>query len=342
VAGLVGFDAGARALYATDASNYRQVPLAVVVPRSIDDVIATVAACRDVGAPLLTRGGGTSMAGQACTSGVIVDTSRYLDRILDIDPDTRLARVEPGVVLDDLRAAAAPYGLTFGPDPSSASRCTLGGMIGNNACGAHSVAWGTTADNVERLDVLLYDGTRLEVGATTPAELDRLAASAGRIGELYGELDAFVRRHLALIRQRFPQFSRRVSGYSLDRLTPEHGCHIARALVGSEGSLATVLGATVRLVPLPATRVLLVLGFSDVFAAADAVLAILPHRPHTVEGIHDELVARLPATAWPSARNPLPVTAGPGCLSRWAGIPMTRRSSAPAMSSGPCGPRTRP
>jgi len=278
----------------------------VVLPRSVDDVVATVAACREVGARLLTRGGGTSMAGQACSDGVVVDTSRYVNRIVDIDPDRRLARVEPGVVLDDLRAAAAPYGLTFGPDPSSASRCTLGGMIGNNACGSHSVAWGTTVENVESLDVLLYDGTRVEVGATPREEVERLAVAGGRIGALYAGLDALVTRHLALIRQRLTQFPRRVSGYNVDKLLPEHGCHVARALVGSEGTCATVLGATVRLVPLPAVRVLLVLGFADAFTAADVVPAILPHRPLTVEGINAQLVARLPDTVWGSGRRPLP------------------------------------
>ena len=309
MAGPVAFDAGTRALYATDASNYRQVPLAVVLPRGIDDVVAAVAACREVGAPLVMRGGGTSMAGQTCAGGVVLDTSRHLNRIVEIDPDRRLARVEPGLVLADLRAAAAPHGLTFGPDPSSLSRCTLGGMIGNNACGSHSVAWGTTADNVERLDVLCYDGTRLDVGPTPRAKADQAAAArpgSGPAAELHARLDGFTERHLALIRRRLAQFPRRVSGYNLDRLLPEHGRHVARALVGSEGTCATVLGATVGLVPLPAARVLLVLGFPDAFAAADAVPAILPHRPLTVEGINDQLVASLPKAVWGSPRGVLP------------------------------------
>jgi FAD/FMN-containing dehydrogenase/Fe-S oxidoreductase len=306
VAGPVAFDPGTLALYTTDASNYRHVPLAVVLPSSLDDVVAAVAACRQVGAPIVTRGGGTSMAGQACGDGVVIDTSRHLTRILEVDPDRRLARVEPGVILADLRAAAAPLGLTFGPDPSSLSRCTLGGMIGNNACGSHSVAWGTTADNVERLEVLLYDGTRLDVGATPRAEANRLSAAGGRVGEVYARLDALTGRNLALIRQRLPRFQRRVSGYNLDRLLPEHGHHVARALVGSEGTCATVLDATVRLVPLPAARVLLVLGFPNAFAAADAVPAILPHRPLTVEGINDQLVASLPTAVWGSPRTVLP------------------------------------
>jgi FAD/FMN-containing dehydrogenase/Fe-S oxidoreductase len=281
VSGTVADDPGTLALYTSDASIYRQVPVAVVVPRTVDDVVAAVAACAEAGAPLVPRGGGTSVAGNAI-GGVVIDTSRYLTG-LEIDPDNRLATVQPGVVLTDLKKAAAPYGLTFGPDPSSASRCTLGGMIGNNSCGSRSVAWGTTADNVERLDVLCYDGTRLELGAS--------GATDDRIGS---RLRALAERHEMLIRRRYGGLGRQVSGYSLDRLLP--GANIARALAGSEGTCATTLGATVRLVQTPRARALLVLGFPTVFAAADAVPAILPHRPLTVEGINDQLVAALPAS----------------------------------------------
>ena len=179
VAGEVSFDAATRALYTMDASNYRQVPLAVACPRDADDAVAAVAAAREFGVPLVPRGGGTSIAGNAVGGGLVLDFSRHLDRILSIDPERRVARVEPGVILDDLRAAAAPHGLTFGPDPSTHSRCTLGGMIGNNSCGSHSVAWGTTLANVEELDVLLYDGTRLTLGPCSAEELDRRAALPG-------------------------------------------------------------------------------------------------------------------------------------------------------------------
>ena len=306
VAGPVSVDAGTRALYTTDASNYRHVPMAVVLPRTLDDVVAAVAACREVGAALVSRGGGTSMAGQACGDGVVLDTSRYLTRITEIDPERRLARAEPGVILDDLRAAAMPHGLTFGPDPSSHNRCTLGGMIGNNACGSHSVAWGTTADNVDALDVLRYDGTRLDVGGASPPEVTRLIEAGGRGGELYAQLRALTEDNVALIRRRMPAFPRRVSGYSLDRLLPEHGFQVARALVGSEGTCAVVLGATVRLVPRPVARVLLVLGFPDAFAAADMVPAILPHQPLTVEGVNDQLVDSLPGAVRGSPRGMLP------------------------------------
>src|SRR6266545_1247642 len=285
-------DAGTRALYAADASNYRVVPDAVAVPRDAGELVEAVAICREHGLPLVMRGAGTSVAGNAI-GGFVVDTSRHLTRC-EVDPASRTAYVEPGVVLDDLRRAAAVHGLTFGPDPSTASRCTLGGMIGNNACGTRSVAYGTTADNVDSLDVLLYDGTRFTAG---------LLADGNHIGTAVQRL---VSEHELLIRRRFSGFSRQVSGYALDRLLPERGSHLARALVGSEGTCVTVLGATVRLVDLPAAKALLVLGFPDSVAAADVVPAILPHRPMTVEGINAALVERLPAEVRSAAAEVLP------------------------------------
>ncbi len=174
VRGEVRFDASSRALYSTDASNYRQVPIGVVVPRSVDDVVATVAACRAFGAPLLSRGGGTSLAGQACNVAVVIDWSKYVNQVLEIDPERRLARVRPGLVLDDLRNAAERHGLTFGPDPATHDRCTLGGMIGNNSCGPHSIMAGKTDDNVEELEVLTYRGDRFRVGATSDDDYARI------------------------------------------------------------------------------------------------------------------------------------------------------------------------
>ncbi|HEX2132490.1 MAG TPA: FAD-binding and (Fe-S)-binding domain-containing protein [Actinophytocola sp.] len=275
VSGRVAFDAGTRALYTVDASNYRRVPLAVVVPDHEDDAVAAVAAAREFGVPLVPRGGGTSLAGNATGGGLVLDLSR-LDRIHAIDPAARTARVGPGVVLDDLRAAAAEHGLTFGPDPSTHSRCTIGGMIGNNSCGAHSVAWGTTLDNVEELDVLTHDGRRRTVGAGTEAD---------------PELRALADENLAVLRTEFGRLGRQVSGYPLHALLPERGRDVAKALVGTEGTCVVVLGATVRLVPVPAARVLLVLGFADDVAAADAVPAILPHGPLTVESLDERIVA---------------------------------------------------
>ncbi len=291
VAGEVRFDAGSRALYATDASNYRQVPIGVVCPRSLDDVAATVAACREFGAPLLNRGGGTSLAGQCCNVAVVIDWTKHLDRVVEVDPERKVARVEPGLVLDALRAATIRrHGLAYGPDPSTHGSCTFGGMIGNDSCGVHSVLAGRTFDNVEELEVLLYDGTRMRVGPTPPEELQRILAAGGRRAELYAALARLAERYGRSIRERFPDIPRRVSGYSLPALLPAHGFHVARSLVGSEGTLATVLEATVRLVDWAPARALLVIGFPDVYTAADCVPAALELDPLGLEGFDGELV----------------------------------------------------
>jgi FAD/FMN-containing dehydrogenase/Fe-S oxidoreductase len=290
VRGAVRFDAGSRALYSTDASNYRQVPIGVVVPCDAEDVEAAVAVCRRHGAPLLGRGGGTSLAGQACNTAVVLDFSRHMAGIVDLDPERRTARVRPGTVLDDLRAAAAPHGLTFGPDPATHAWCTLGGMIGNNSCGTHSLTTGRTADNVEELEILTYDGLRLRVGATSEEELARIIRAGGRRGEIYGGLRAIRDRSGDLVRARFPSIPRRVSGFNLDELLPERGFHVARALAGTEGTCVTILEATVRLVPRPAARVLLVLGYPDIFRAADHVLEVLEAQPIGLEGMDRFLV----------------------------------------------------
>ncbi|HUJ96896.1 MAG TPA: FAD-binding oxidoreductase, partial [Stellaceae bacterium] len=290
IGGEVRFGRGDRALYATDGSNYRQVPIGVVIPGSVQDVLATMALCRDHGAPFLSRGGGTSLAGQCCNTAVVVDYSKYLNHILTIDPEQRLAWVEPGVVLDDLRNAAEAYRLTFGPDPSTHNHNTLGGMIGNNSCGVHSVMAGRTADNVLELDILTYDGLRLRVGPTSDEALNRIIAEGGRRGEIYRRLDALRWRYAELIRERFPQIPRRVSGYNLDELLPEKGFNLARALVGTEGTCVAVLKAGLRLVPSPPERVVVVAGFPDIFRAGDAVPLVLNHRPVGLEGIDERLI----------------------------------------------------
>jgi FAD/FMN-containing dehydrogenase/Fe-S oxidoreductase len=290
VGGEVRFDAGSRALYATDGSNYRQVPIGVVLPRDAADVEATVAACRRHGAPLLARGGGTSLAGQCCNVAVVLDFSKYMHRLVELDPERRLARVEPGIVLDTLRRAAERHHLTYGPDPASHDRCTLGGMIGNNSCGVHALMAGKTVDNVEELEVLTYDGLRLRVGATSDGELARIIAAGGRRGQIYAGLAALRDRFAALIRERYPDIPRRVSGYNLDQLLPENGFHVARALVGTECTCVTVLEATVRLVASPPCRTLAVLGYDDIDGAADHVPEILEWGPIGLEGFDDRLV----------------------------------------------------
>ncbi len=288
--GEVRFDNGSRALYATDASNYRQVPIGVVFPRDTDDVLAAVSLCREFGAPLLCRGGGTSLAGQCCNVAVVLDFSRHMNRILEIDPGRRIARVQPGVVLDDLRNAAEKHHLTFGPDPATHDRCTIGGMIGNNSCGVHSVMAGKTDDNIESLDILTYDGLRMNVGRTSADEVESIINAGGRLGEIFRTLRDISTQYAGLIRNRFPRIPRRVSGYNLNYLLPEHRFNIARALVGSEGTCVTVLEATCQLVASPPQRVLLVVAYPDVFQCADHVPEILTHQPIGLEGF-DELLA---------------------------------------------------
>jgi len=290
VRGEVRFDDGTRALYATDGSNYRQVPIGVVLPRDDEDVIAAISLARKYGAPILCRGGGTSLAGQCCNVAVVLDMSKYMATILDVDPVQRLARVQPGVILDHLRNAAEKHRLTFGPDPATHDRCTIGGMIGNNSCGVHSVMAGKTDDNIEQLDVLTYDGDRMTVGLTTDQELESIIRQGGRRAEIYTGLETLRDQYSNLIRQRYPNIPRRVSGYNLNYLLPENGFHVARALVGSEGTCVTVLEATCRLVESPPERVLLVIAYPDVFRCADRVSDIMAHKPIGLEGIDDLLV----------------------------------------------------
>ena len=289
VRGEVRFDDGTRALYATDGSNYRQVPIGVVCPADSADVLAAITLCREFGAPLLCRGGGTSLAGQCCNVAVILDFSRHMNRILEIDPTRCIARVQPGVVLDNLRNAAEKYNLTFGPDPATHDRCTIGGMVGNNSCGVHSVMAGKTDENVESLEILTYDGVRMNVGRTSADDLQRVIDSGGRRGEIYRSIRDISTRYAGPIRNRFPKIPRRVSGYNLNYLLPEHGFDVARALVGSEGTCVTVLEATCRLVASPPERVLLVVAYPDVFQCADHVPEILSHKPIGLEGFDDLL-----------------------------------------------------
>jgi FAD/FMN-containing dehydrogenase/Fe-S oxidoreductase len=318
ISGDVRFDNSAKALYATDGSNYRQVPIGVVLPKDADDVQAAVALCREHGAPLLCRGAGTSLAGQCCNVAVILDFSKYMNSILEIDPARRIARVQPGVILDHLRAAAEKHHLTFAPDPATHNRCTLGGMIGNNSCGVHSVMAGKTDDNIEALEVMTYDGLHLKVGenfiqahggadalvrpdsATEPCgdSRPRLSTDSGsssysasdRTNQIHTSLKQIAHQYADQVRERFPNIPRRVSGYNLNWLLPENNFHVARALVGSEGTCVTILEATCRLVESPPERVLLVIAYPDIYQCADHVPEIMSHKPIGLEGIDDLLV----------------------------------------------------
>ncbi|MFM0256394.1 FAD-binding and (Fe-S)-binding domain-containing protein [Paraburkholderia sediminicola] len=295
VRGEVRFDQGSKALYAADASNYRQVPLAVVVPADVDDLLATLAACRRNDVPFLARGGGTSQNGQCVNVAVVADASKYVNRVVSVDPLARVAIVEPGVVCDTLRDAAEQHGLTFAPDPATHSRCTLGGMIANNSCGAHSVMAGKTVKNVEALEIATFDGARFWVGPTSDQELERIISAGGRQGEIYAALKQLRDTYAEQIRAKFPRIKRRVSGFNLDQLLPENGFNVARALVGTEGTCALTLQAKVRLVKSPAKRVIVVVGFTDIYTAADAVPHFMRCGPIAIEGLDRAIIRGLQA-----------------------------------------------
>src|SRR6476660_7386472 len=293
ITGEVRFDDGTRALYSVDGSNYRQVPIGIVIPRTIEDVIQTVALARKHNAPLLPRGGGTSLSGQSCNVAVIVDFSKYLNQIIEINPQEKYAWVQPGCVLDKLRNRANEFNLTFGPDPSTHEYCNLGGMIGNNSCGVHSVMAGRTVDNVLELDILTYDGERMRVGHTSDAEFEQIVHTGGRRGEIYSRLRALRDQYADLIRTRYPNIPRRVSGYSLDELLPQRGFNVAKSLVGAEGTCVMILAAKVRLVDWPKKRTTLVLGYKHVYDAADNVPEVCKAGPIGLEGMDDVLIGNM-------------------------------------------------
>ena len=287
-AGLTELGTGVRrrAEYSSDASNYRVVPAVVAFPRSTDEIIAALTVCRDLGVPVVARGAGTSIAGNALSTGLVLDTSRHLNRVLSVDPESRTALVEPGTVLDTITKAAAPHGLRFGPDPSTHSRATIGGAIGNNACGSRALRYGRSADNVVDLDVVTGSGTRF----TARRHGRDFAADAGPEVSLLTGLNSLAGASLATIRTEFGRFTRQVSGYSAEHLLPENGFDVAKFLSGTEGTLALTLQATVRLVDSPKAVALAVLGYPDMPAAADAVPGLLPHLPVALEGIDSRMV----------------------------------------------------
>jgi FAD/FMN-containing dehydrogenase/Fe-S oxidoreductase len=291
VDGEVRFDAGSRGAYAHDGSNYRQVPIGVVVPRTADAAVAAAGVCRDFGAPLLSRGGGTSLAGQCCNEAVVIDWTKYCDQIVSADPDRKLAVVQPGMALDKVNDALAVHRLMVGPKPSTHVSCTIGGMIGNNSCGSTAQAYGKMADSVRRLEILTYGGLRTWTGQTGDEELDKIIAAGGAKGDLYRRLRHVRDAYLGPIRTGYPKIPRRVSGYNLDQLLPEMGFHVARALVGSESTLVTILHAEISLVDVPRHKSLVICGYPDIADAADAVPLVVRHSPLSVEGIDDILTS---------------------------------------------------
>jgi FAD/FMN-containing dehydrogenase/Fe-S oxidoreductase len=290
VDGEVRFDAGSRGAYSTDASNFRQVPIGVVVPRTVEAGAAAVAVCERHQAPIVSRGGGTSLAGECTNVAVVIDWSKYCHRLLSVDPQARTCVVEPGAVLDVLNDQLREHDLEFGPEPATHDHCTVGGMIGNNSCGATAQRTGKVVDNVAELEVLLYDGTRMWVGETSDEEYERIQAGGGRKAEVYRQLRALRDTYLAEIRTGYPHIPRRVSGFNLDSLLPEKGFHVAQALVGSEGTCVTVLRARLKLVPRVHARTAVFLGYPDVASSADAVPAVLQHDPIALEGLDSKLI----------------------------------------------------
>ncbi|HYY35233.1 MAG TPA: FAD-linked oxidase C-terminal domain-containing protein [Candidatus Binatia bacterium] len=291
--GEVRFDPGSRALYATDLSIYRQSPIGVVIPKTIEDVIITVEECERRGIPILGRGCGTSLAGQCCNIAVVIDFSKFLHRLLWLDPKRKLACAEPGIIYDDLNDAAERYHLTFAPDPATHQYCTLGGMIGNNSCGVHSVMGGRTVDNVEELEILTYDGLQMRVGRTSDADLERIISEGGRRGEIYRKLRDLRDRYASLVRERYPHIPRRVSGFNLDELLPEKGFNVARALVGTEATCVLVLGATLQLMHSPPHRALLVIGYPDLFRAGDNAAPIRKYGPIGLEAVQAHVIKNM-------------------------------------------------
>ncbi|KTD57036.1 oxidase [Legionella santicrucis] len=296
IEGEVQFDAGSKALYATDASNYRQTPIGIVIPKTINDVITTVSICRKYKAPILSRGCGTSLAGQCCNAAIILDFSKYLNKVLEISPEKKLARVQPGCILDNLRNKTEKFQLTFGPDPATHNHITLGGMIGNNSCGVHSVLaqfegdGARTSDNIESLEILTYDGLRMHVGKNSEEELNELIKQGGRKGEIYKQLKQLAEQHAELIRDKYPKIPRRVSGYNLDELLPEKNFNLARALVGSESTCVIILEATLKLIYSPPIRSLVALGYPDIFSGCDHLNEILKYKPCGLEGLDNALI----------------------------------------------------
>jgi FAD/FMN-containing dehydrogenase/Fe-S oxidoreductase len=290
VDGEVRFDAGSRGAYSTDGSNFRQVPIGVVIPRTVDAAVEAIAVCRAHGAPVLSRGGGTSLAGQAANEAVVLDWSKYCNRILSVDEDARTCVVEPGIVLDVLNAQLSSCNLRFGPEPATHMNCTLGGMIGNNSCGATAQQTGKVVDNVAALEVLLYDGTSFWCGPTSEEEYSQIERRGDRRAEIYRRLRWMRDTYADEVMNRYPDIPRRVSGYNLDSLLPEHDFDIAGLLVGSESTLVTVLRARLKLVPVLPERSLVVLGYPSIDRAADAVPAILPHKPIALEGLDHRLI----------------------------------------------------
>ncbi len=301
VRGEVRFDAGTKAMYANDASNYRQIPLGVVLPKTAEDIVATHRACAEFGAPIVNRGGGTSLSGETVNRALVIDTSKYFNWIGDVDRRSRTVRCQAGAINQKVNEKTGEQaGLVFGPDPSSHASCTIGGNVGNNSCGIHSVQsqlYGPgprMSDCVNAMEVVTYDGERFWVGCDEEKDLDEIIAAGGRKGEIYARLRDLRDRYADLIRNRMKsveELPRRVSGFNLDELLPERGFNVARALVGTESTCVTTTEVELILMPGMYMRTLVIVEYDDLPSAGEDVHDIIERfRPIGLEGLDKELI----------------------------------------------------
>ena len=292
VSGEVRFDPFSRVLYSTDASIYQMEPIGVVIPRGLEDVLAVMEVARDNQVPVLPRAGGTSLAGQCVNHAIVLDFSKYLDQLLEVNQEEHWARVQPGIVLDQLNKQLAPYNLQYAPDPTTASRACVGGGIGNNTCGSHSVIYGKTLDHVQELDVVLADATQAHFHPLEAEALEVKLSGAGLESDIYRGVRRIAQENLAEINARYPKILRRVSGYNLDDFLGNGPVNLSRMVVGSEGTLCVVTEAKINLVQRPTMTALSVLHFSDIFQASEATMKVLEHGPSTVEVMDKMLLDR--------------------------------------------------
>ncbi len=283
VEGEVLFDEMSRLIYSTDASLYQIKPLGIILPRSDQGIMETIRIAASYGVPVLPRGGGTSLAGQTVLAGLVVDCSKYLNNIEEINPAEHWARVQPGIVLDNLNEVLKSHNLHFAPDPATSSRANIGGMIGNNSSGVRSIRYGKTVDNVLELSVILSTGERLLLRRLNAQELQQKCDQEDREGEIYRNIGKILEENAEEITSRFPKVMRRVGGYNLDALLEEDVFNLAKLIVGSEGTLAFVTEAKIKLEPLPSYTMVSVIHFDDLLRAIDAVPVILRHNPSAVE-----------------------------------------------------------
>ena len=283
VSGEVRFDAFSRVLYSTDASIYQMEPVGVVIPRNVEDVLAVIEVAKESGVPVLPRAGGTSLAGQTVNHAIVTDFSKYLNQIIEVNQEEQWARVQPGIVLDDLNRQLLPYGLMYAPDPTTSNRACVGGGVGNNSCGAHSVIYGKTLDHIKEVSVILSDGTQSHFQELDARELETKLSGAGLESEIYRGVRRLAQENIAEIKARYPNIMRRVSGYNLDEFLTDSPFNMTKMVVGSEGTLCVITEIKINLVPRPTMTALGVVHFQDIFRASDAVQHILEHDPSSIE-----------------------------------------------------------